>query len=169
MWPFKWACQTHTVIAGWQSAFLSSIVIHISESNSLQWDYNSFSAVYKSTLVSVCLWEKQVSHTNNDINAMTSWADLYECDNVEKALAADGGWCHSGAAGVIGWSAWLHNRSSIQIKSKRETWLDLTHYPRTVIKAWGWRDAWTLWQEHHFVDIKHRVSIHFAMDIHIYI
>lgn len=41
----------------------------------------------------------------------------------------------------------LCDGSSILIKSRGEGWLDLTHYPNVVIKAWGWREqepqTWT--------------------------
>lgn len=95
------------------------------------------------------------------------WADLHGCGGVQETEVSHththtqqtGAWCHSRAAGVRGWSGWLHNRNSIQIKSKRENWLDLTHYPHTVIKAWGWIDAWTLRQEHNFAEAK-LVSAH---------
>lgn len=43
-------------------------------------------------------------------------------------------------AGQLVWRNWgwgCHNRSCILIQNSGEEWLDLTHYPNAVIKAWG--------------------------------
>lgn len=40
---------------------------------------------------------------------------------------------------ISSWSTLLPNKSFTQIK--RQSWLDLTHYVDTAIKAWGWADA----------------------------
>lgn len=49
-------------------------------------------------------------------------------------------------AGQLVWRNWgwcCHNKSCILIQNSGEEWLDLTHYPNAVIKAWGRFREWS--------------------------